>query len=439
MDLVSELQGKITEKHRVSYDTKELDQLVQSGFVTEIRGIEEVSTFLFRGRQKKWKCNRCHANQTSQFSSHHCLRCNEWCTYCRHCIQMGKMSSCTILLKWVAPIAPISKVDLAPLTTNLSSSQRRAADEWITYYSRGSQHLLHAVCGAGKTEIMFEVIHHMISQGLRVCVAAPRTDVILELYPRFCRAFPHVRVQAYYGGAEKIPGIADVTLATTHQLYRFTKVFDHVIVDEADAFPYSVDETLIQAVIHCKKDTGSLHFVSATPNKRLPYQTETILSKRFHGFTLPVPRFEKLIGYEKQLGKKRVPPKLQEWMTDCDERQLPYLIFLPTIRHIEDFPGNMPRVHSEHPLRKERVMQLRNKEIQGLLTTTILERGITIENLQVAVVGAEQPIFSSSALIQIAGRVGRSSNFPTGDVVFFHQGITDAMIHAKQTIQGHNR
>ena len=59
------------------------------------------------------------------------------------------------------------------------------------------------------------------------------------------------------------------------------------------------------------------------------------------------------------------------------------------------------------------------KKVPGLLTTTILERGITIPNVQVAVVGAEQQLFNSGALIQIGGRVGRSADFPSGDFVFF--------------------
>ena len=91
-------------------------------------------------------------------------------------------------------------------------------------------------------------------------------------------------------------------------------------------------------------------------------------------------------------------------------------------------------VHSEDPERKEKVVQLRNEQRKGLLTTTILERGITIKNVQVAVVGAESPIFTSSALIQISGRVGRNVHYPTGEIVFFHHGITVEMDAARKKI-----
>lgn len=74
-----------------------------------------------------------------------------------------------------------------------------------------------------------------------------------------------------------------------------------------------------------------------------------------------------------------------------------------------------------------------------LVTTTILERGVTVANLQVAVLGAEEAVFSESALVQIAGRVGRSGSAPKGDVFYFHYGKTEAMLRAKRHIQSMNK
>ena len=91
-------------------------------------------------------------------------------------------------------------------------------------------------------------------------------------------------------------------------------------------------------------------------------------------------------------------------------------------------------VHAEDPNRKEKVMKMRNKEIPLLLTTTILERGVTFPNIDVAVIGSEDRIFTESALVQIAGRAGRSSDYPTGDVAFFHYGKTEAMVSARKQI-----
>ena len=96
-------------------------------------------------------------------------------------------------------------------------------------------------------------------------------------------------------------------------------------------------------------------------------------------------------------------------------------------------------VHAEDPARKEKVLQLRNEQRKGLLTTTILERGITIKNVQVAVIGAENAVFTSSALIQISGRVGRNIHFPDGNITFFHHGITLEMDMARKKILEMNR
>ena len=74
-----------------------------------------------------------------------------------------------------------------------------------------------------------------------------------------------------------------------------------------------------------------------------------------------------------------------------------------------------------------------------LVTTTILERGVTIPSLDVAVLGSEAQIFTESALVQIAGRVGRSKDDPTGDVVFYHFGKTKAMLEARRHIQYMNK
>lgn len=105
----------------------------------------------------------------------------------------------------------------------------------------------------GKTEILFAAIYDSLKAGKRVCVATPRTDVVLELYPRFQQVFQKITIHALYGGAENNAEFAQLVLVTTHQLYRFENAFDVMIVDEADAFPYTYDEALQRAVMKAKK------------------------------------------------------------------------------------------------------------------------------------------------------------------------------------------
>ena len=53
-----------------------------------------------------------------------------------------------------------------------------------------------------------------------------------------------------------------------------------------------------------------------------------------------------------------------------------------------------------------------------LIATTILERGITIENVNVAVLFANHRVFDEASLVQISGRVGRSFKYPDGECLF---------------------
>ncbi|BBP92620.1 hypothetical protein BsIDN1_62380 [Bacillus safensis] len=59
--------------------------------------------------------------------------------------------------------------------------------------------LVWAVCGAGKTEVLFHGIEYALNQGMSVCIATPRTDVVLELEPRLRKAFQGVIITVLFG------------------------------------------------------------------------------------------------------------------------------------------------------------------------------------------------------------------------------------------------
>lgn len=73
-----------------------------------------------------------------------------------------------------------------------------------------------------------------------------------------------------------------------------------------------------------------------------------------------------------------------------------------------------------------------------MITTMILERGVTIANIDVAIFSTEHEVFEESALVQISGRVGRNPMYPHGEIVFFHYGITLAMESARRQIREMN-
>ena len=74
-----------------------------------------------------------------------------------------------------------------------------------------------------------------------------------------------------------------------------------------------------------------------------------------------------------------------------------------------------------------------------LVTTSILERGVTIKNLQVIVYNADNYLFDSKALIQMAGRVGRKIDAYDGEVVFLGGYNSTSMQEAKRKILQANK
>lgn len=446
------LTGRIWLREHSPFSDELITQHIQLGYIATLPGVQKNSKMNSRFKRMNYTCNRCANNNPNLFVTYYCAACEQTCIYCRHCISMGRVSSCSDLIKWIGPTTRKSPNHLFSWTGTFTPYQQKASKELIESINANRAHLIHAVCGAGKTEILFPAIYECLKNGKRIAVATPRTDVVLELAPRIQHVFPKTKTQVLYGGADVDKSYAPIIIATTHQLYRFEDAFDTIFVDEADAFPYTHDETLQHAVIKAKKSDAPILYVTATPSEKLINQIQKLqggysfIPRRYHGHPLPVPRYESLWRYTKQIESTRLPKKLTQWTKKQLQENKPFLIFFPTIALMEmaiplfqQLEPSIQAVHAEDPNRKEKVLELRAKKVRGLLTTTILERGITIPNVQVAVVGAESGIFTSSALIQIGGRVGRSYDCPTGDLVFFHHGISVEMDRATKEIKRLNK
>ena len=262
--------------------------------------------------------------------------------------------------------------------------------------------------------MLFEGIYEALTHNKRVCIAAPRTDVILELSPRLKKVFPQTSITTLYGGSPERNSYGQLVLSTTHQLYRFKQAFDVMIIDEVDAFPYSYDRSLQLAVEKAKTTEASTIYLTATPDKQTQYQckkgkrTFIRIPARYHQKPTPLPRFLWCGNWKKALEKGKIPLALKKWTIHHLNQSKQALIFFPTVETMEkalplfqEMNVHIDSVHAEDPFRKEKVMRMRNNEIPILLTTTILERGVTIPNIDAAVLGAEEKIFTESALVQI--------------------------------------
>ncbi|MFD3446544.1 DEAD/DEAH box helicase [Microbacteriaceae bacterium 4G12] len=327
-----------------------------------------------------------------------------------------------------------------------------ASEAVVKAISQKESCLVWAVCGAGKTEVLFHGIDTALQKGERVCIATPRTDVVLELSPRLKQAFPTIQVASLYGGSPDRGKLSSLTIATTHQLLRYFHAFDTLILDEADAFPYSVDQTLQYAVEQARKPVSSIIYLTATPNEswkkevRKGERKAVTISARYHQKPLPLPSFSWCGNWQRKVKRQALPTVVLRWVDSHLMYHRPVFLFVPHIAQIEPIVSCLKKrnphiegVHAEDPQRKEKVAAFRKGEIPLLVTTTILERGVTVPNLQVGVLGAEDKIFTESALVQIAGRAGRNAQFPDGDVIYFHYGKTEAMVAARNHIQKMNK
>ena len=178
------------------------------------------------------------------------------------------------------------------LDYELSKDQKRLSQQLVRNYQNGIDTLVHAVCGSGKTEICLEIISYCIRNKLAVGFAVPRKDVCVELYYRFLSIFKDNYVEAVYGGHTfNLEG--DLVVLTTHQLFRYEKYFDLLIVDEIDAFPFKGSEIL--EVFFKRSIKKNYVLLTATPTKEIldyfskPGRDIAELFSRFHEKPLPVP------------------------------------------------------------------------------------------------------------------------------------------------------
>ncbi|WP_157796555.1 DEAD/DEAH box helicase [Bacillus sp. FJAT-45037] len=437
------MNGKRLLRTEIPYSDDIMDSLLRENVIAQTP-----SVLIQKGKPL---CVRCGNEDRTLFASHHCARCHRHCLYCRHCIRLGKTQECRPLY-YLNDTHHLSY----PLITNtlswngqLSPAQEKASNAVVRAISDQLSVLLWAVCGAGKTEMLFKGIEHALSLGKRILLATPRVDVVKELTPRLKEVFPNVPLASLYGGSKEDVPNAQLVIATTHQVMRFYRTFDVTIVDEVDAFPFSYDKSLQHAVEQAKRIDSSLIYLTATPSTSLKKQPnlETVyVPRRYHGYPLPVPTFTWCGNWRKSLQKKLLPPNVLAWIHDRLTIKKPTLVFVPSIDVLEQCSVILNQVsitheaiHAADPHRHDKLTAFKQGEYSLLLTTTILERGVTIKGVDVAVLGAEDDVFTEAALVQMAGRVGRKVDAPDGAVCFFHYGKTVAMNAAKSQIKRMNR
>jgi len=423
-----------------------------------------------KAQSRRLVCRRCGAGEELlRFAS--CPRCGGLCAYCERCLGMGRSRMCEPLIEaplqaWPGHLptptpssaaALIEKWGLSPAQAEASSAALRFLEGPAGGGPGMNEFLIWAVTGAGKTEMIFPLLAHERAAGRRVLVATPRKDVVLELLPRLRSAFPQEKVVALYGGSEERWETAGITLATTHQLLRFSGAFDLVVLDEIDAFPYAGDPMLTYAAERAMAAGGRRILLSATPPRELAKLAEkgrlphAKVPARYHGQPLPVPRLVRVSPLAKWASRGSaggVPRPLKRLLDRSLLRGAQLFVFVPEIRLVEPLAALLQRCYPERTVsgtsskdaeRVEKVAAFRQRQYDILVTTTILERGVTVPRTDVFVLDAHASWFDEAALIQMAGRAGRSKEDPAGYVVYAGEAITRNQTGAVRQIRRMNR
>lgn len=390
------------------------------------------------------KCQRC--NSKVHFSLPNGQK------YCRVCIGLGRICEGDLLYRSLEKITYPLNENLLTWDGKLTKEQKKVSKNLLASLKQQRGHLVHAVTGAGKTEMLFETVNFALCSGKRVALATPRIDVVNELYPRFQVAFEKIKIGKYHGKEYFKARDEQLIICTTHQLLKFYRAFDLLIIDEVDSFPYRNNPMLYYGAKASIKKNGVIFYLTATPaqdllaqakNKKIGY---SILKHRFHGGKLPVP--EEKMFIKPFIKNKKIHPKLVKEIKKLLALRKPILIFVPKIIHIPVYEKilkcNFPKirlagVHAQDKQRQEKILNFRQGKYDLLLTTTILERGVTFKSVQVIVIAADDPIYNTPSLVQIAGRVGRNKDDKNGIVLFCYHRYTKDIKEAKKQILEMNR
>ena len=426
---IEDSYGRLLTESQMTNDLKEIAQ--------ELPAMEK--------QNGRYQCFRC-----GSLIDQKLWKLSEEVLYCRDCIQLGRIRSDQKL--YTIAQRDFEGQEVLNWKGTLTSYQQEVSEGLIQAVKAGKHALVHAVTGAGKTEMMYQVVATAIKTGKAVCIATPRIDVCIELYGRMKEDFScpisllHGKSEPYF----RTP----LVIATTHQLLKFYQAFDLLIIDEVDAFPYVDNPILYKAAQNAIKKEGNTLYLTATSTDELDKKVKKkeiirySLPRRFHGNPLVVPEIKWVPKIREKIEKGRIPYELLQLIKKQRQTHYPLLIFVSEIELGQQFTENLKKyfpketvgfVSSQTTDRLRMVEEFRNRAITMLVSTTILERGVTFPFVDVFVLESNHKLFTKSALVQISGRVGRSKERPTGKLLFLSEGITREMKKAIKEIKEMNQ
>lgn len=370
-------------------------------------------------------CNRCHC----RVEDDKCMSCKELGILTKS-DYLYRLKQDDLEIEYVGYLKPVS----------LTKLQHEASNFIIKQIQLKQNILIWAVCGAGKTEITFEAIDYVLKQNKIVCFCIPRVDILYEIAERLKTFFVDVDV-AIINGEIKEKKNSQIFVMTTNQLLRYKNIFDLVIVDEVDAFPFSSDPKFLNAIPYSLTETGVFCCLTSTPSKDIKsLDLKTfIIYQRWHGNLLPVPKTKLMINkfqYKIFLFNKILSRKRQILIFVCDKRKCQ---LVKEYLEKKIFNIDVEYVHSQRKKRRNIIENFAKEKIDILITTPILERGVTFKNIDVIVLDADNDLYNDASLIQIAGRCGRHKDYQDGKIYFCYKNYTKLIKKAIKQIKYMNK
>lgn len=378
-------------------------------------------------------CHRCMGDNLSVSETNH--------VYCEECSKNRPINDLLYITRYVRK--RVNKNHKLKLNFTLTKSQMNGQTFIEKCYINGKNGFIHAVCGAGKTEMCLSTIMMALNSVKSICFVIPRVEIIKQLVVRFKEYLPKTNVCGLYGDSV-FDESADLFVSTPQQMIRFYKEFDLMMIDEVDAFPMYKNPYLDRLIDKARSDKCVTIYISAT----MPYEYQRAIDKkileyclipeRFHHKDLVLPFFKK---YSYLLSDKLTKEIMN--YTHMEQR---LLVFFPSIGLMSRFfyylqhKGLKLGMISSKTLHKKSVIRdFNHHKFKVLLTTTILERGVTFKNTDVFVMESDHSVFDKDTLIQISGRVGRDLKYYRGMLVYYSRYITKAMVDSKEEIKKMNR
>jgi competence protein ComFA len=200
--------------------------------------------------------------------------------------------------------------------------------------------------------------------------------------------------------------------------------------------------------------------MTATPGERLKdfkrAEDKNLIKipARYHGHPIPVPEIlTSELGYNQKAKEIKLSTEVIELINYSIYQDLSQLfVFLPS-RELAELVGKrlqeeVPKVdgqswvqysHARDSNRDQKRENFFKGKYPILVSTTIMERAITVPKSNVLVLFAEWNfVFDMATLIQMAGRAGRSAEYPEGKVWFVGQKVSREMKEAQNRIRNLN-